>query len=72
MEPRCRAFASDALSRSAGICALGIAAVVLLVGGVGGWAATTEFAGAVIAPGSSWSTRTSRRCSTRPAAWSAS
>lgn len=29
----------------------GLAAVFLLVGGVGGWAATTEFAGAVIAPG---------------------
>src|SRR5215203_3377558 len=29
----------------------GIALVVLLAGGVGGWAATTEFAGAVIAPG---------------------
>ena len=30
--------------------AIGIAAVVLVVG-LGGWAATTEFAGAVIAPG---------------------
>ncbi|HWB50584.1 MAG TPA: HlyD family type I secretion periplasmic adaptor subunit [Stellaceae bacterium] len=30
---------------------LGVAAAVLLVGGVGGWAATTELAGAVIAPG---------------------
>ena len=30
---------------------LGIATVILLVGGVGGWASTTEFAGAVIAPG---------------------
>src|SRR5215204_1549225 len=29
----------------------GVALVVLLAGGVGGWAATTEFAGAVIAPG---------------------
>ncbi len=29
----------------------GILALVLLVGGVGGWAATTELAGAVIAPG---------------------
>lgn len=29
----------------------GAGAVVLLVGGVGGWAATTEFAGAVVAPG---------------------
>src|SRR5215210_591944 len=29
----------------------GITLVVLLAGGVGGWAATTEFAGAVIAPG---------------------
>jgi HlyD family secretion protein len=28
-----------------------VALVVLLAGGVGGWAATTEFAGAVIAPG---------------------
>src|SRR5215207_584811 len=30
---------------------LGVALVVLLAGGVGGWAATTEIAGAVIAPG---------------------
>lgn len=29
----------------------GLSTVVLLVGGVGGWAATTNFAGAVIAPG---------------------
>ena len=29
----------------------GVGAAVLLVGGVGGWAATTEIAGAVIAPG---------------------
>ena len=50
----------------------GLAVVALLVGGVGGWAATTELSGAVIAPGSSSSTPTSRRCSTRPAASSAS
>lgn len=31
--------------------AAGVAAVVLLLGGVGGWAATTEISGAVIAPG---------------------
>lgn len=31
--------------------ALGMAAVVLLVGGVGGWAATTEISGAVVASG---------------------
>jgi HlyD family secretion protein len=30
---------------------VGLAAVFVLVGGIGGWAATTEFAGAVIAPG---------------------
>lgn len=30
---------------------VGIATVILLVGGVGGWASTTQFAGAVIAPG---------------------
>jgi HlyD family secretion protein len=30
---------------------LGVALVALLAGGVGGWAATTEIAGAVIAPG---------------------
>ena len=30
---------------------VGLAIAVLLVGGVGGWAATTELAGAVIAPG---------------------
>jgi HlyD family secretion protein len=30
---------------------LGTAAVVLLVGGIGGWAASTELSGAVIAPG---------------------
>ena len=30
---------------------VGVAAVALLVGGVGGWAATTEISGAVIAPG---------------------
>ena len=29
----------------------GLSAVVLLVGGIGGWAATSEFSGAVIAPG---------------------
>ncbi|HEY7747270.1 MAG TPA: hypothetical protein VH933_01155 [Aestuariivirgaceae bacterium] len=29
----------------------GVTVVVLLLGGVGGWAATTELAGAVIAPG---------------------
>ena len=31
--------------------AAGVAAVLLLTGGVGGWAATTEISGAVIAPG---------------------
>jgi HlyD family secretion protein len=31
--------------------AAGVTAIVLLAGGVGGWAATTELAGAVIAPG---------------------
>src|SRR3954468_22835441 len=31
--------------------AAGVTAVALLVGGVGGWAGTTEIAGAVIAPG---------------------
>src|SRR5262247_1472791 len=30
---------------------LGIAVVVLLIGGVGGWATTTQLTGAVIAPG---------------------
>ena len=30
---------------------VGLAITVLLVGGVGGWAATTQLAGAVIAPG---------------------
>ena len=34
------------------ICSAGIAVVALLAGGVGGWAATTELSGAVIAPGS--------------------
>ena len=29
----------------------GLAAVVLLIGGAGGWAATTEFAGAVVTSG---------------------
>src|SRR5918998_4840291 len=29
----------------------GLAAIFVLVGGIGGWAATTELAGAVIAPG---------------------
>lgn len=32
--------------------AIGVAVIVLLVFGVGGWAATAEFSGAVIAPGS--------------------
>src|SRR6266487_432920 len=32
--------------------AAGVAVVALLAGGVGGWASTTEFAGAVIASGS--------------------
>ncbi|WP_027576493.1 HlyD family type I secretion periplasmic adaptor subunit [Bradyrhizobium sp. WSM1743] len=31
---------------------IGIAAAIVLVGGLGGWAATTELAGAVVAPGS--------------------
>src|SRR3954454_7133482 len=30
---------------------IALVAVILLVGGIGGWAATTEFAGAVIAQG---------------------
>src|SRR5918999_3157250 len=30
----------------------GLAAVMLVAGGIGGWAATTEIAGALIAPGS--------------------
>ena len=30
---------------------VGLAITVFLVGGVGGWAATTQLAGAVIAPG---------------------
>src|ERR1700716_1178041 len=30
---------------------LGLAITVLLIGGVGGWATTTQLAGAVIAPG---------------------
>ena len=30
--------------------AIGVTTVVLLVGGVGGWAVTTELSGAVIAP----------------------
>ena len=30
----------------------GVAVVIVLVGGVGGWAATTQLSGAVIAPGS--------------------
>ena len=29
----------------------GLAAIFVLVGGIGGWAATTELSGAVIAPG---------------------
>ena len=41
-----------ALRRSLRVHMLAVAIVgVLLVGGVGGWASTTEFAGAVIAPG---------------------
>ena len=31
---------------------LGLAAVMLVAGGIGGWAATTEISGALIAPGS--------------------
>ena len=31
---------------------IGLAITVLLIGGVGGWATTTQLAGAVIAPGS--------------------
>ena len=51
----------------------GIAAVALLGVGVGGWAATTEFAGAVVAPGVVVvPTPTSRRSNTRRAASSAS
>jgi HlyD family secretion protein len=30
---------------------VGLAITVFLIGGVGGWAATTQLAGAVIAPG---------------------
>jgi hypothetical protein len=49
---------------------ISVIVIVLLVGGIGGWAATSEFAGAVIAQGRWSSTPASRRCSTRPAAWS--
>src|SRR2546425_12620640 len=31
---------------------IGFAAIVVMIGGVGGWAATSQLAGAVIAPGS--------------------
>ena len=38
-------------NRSGGICSSAWSSVVLLVGGIGGWAATSEFSGAVIAQG---------------------
>ena len=41
----------SAAARSAAISSAGVAVVALLAVGVGGWAATTEIAGAVIAPG---------------------
>jgi hypothetical protein len=48
---------------------VGLAITVLLVGGVGGWAATTQLAGAVIAP-QYHRGRIGVKVSTRPAAWS--
>ena len=38
-------------ARSASSICIGLAVVVVLVGGVGGWAATSQLSGAVIAPG---------------------
>jgi HlyD family secretion protein len=49
------------------VLSVGVAAALLVVG-LGGWAATTEFAGAVIAAGQLVVDSTSRRCSTRPVA----
>jgi len=46
-------------------------ASILLVVGLGGWAATTQFSGAVVAPGTLSSNPTSRRCSILRAASSA-
>ena len=48
---------------------VGLAMVVAFVGGFGSWAATSELAGAVIASGSVIVESTSRKCSTRAAAW---
>ena len=52
---------------------IGFGLIALFGGTIGLWAATSTLSGAVIAPAaSSWSIPTSRRCSTRPAASSAS
>jgi len=50
---------------------LGLSAVAALAFITFGWGTLTEISGAVIAPGKMVSTATSRRCSTRPVAWSA-
>ena len=50
---------------------LGLAAVMLVAGGIGGWAATTEISGALIAPGSVVVESSARRFSIRAAASSA-
>ena len=49
----------------------GSVVVLLLVGGLGAWGMTWSLAGAVPLKARWWSTATSRRCSTRPAASSA-
>jgi hypothetical protein len=73
-ERRCheRSEADDSRRRSSATPGRASPSVRVLVGAVGGWAGTTRFPGAVVAPVSSSSNRTSRRCSTRRAASSES
>jgi HlyD family secretion protein len=45
-----------------------LAVVVILAGGLGGWASTAQISGALIAPGSSCRQSNVKKCSIRPAA----
>jgi len=49
----------------------GLAVVLLLAGGLGGWGSTVPISGALIAPGQVVVESNVKKVSTRPAAWSA-